>query len=219
MSLAQAQAWIETVTGRLHAAHADMAREGYQLRVVDLRTDLLDSSSSAVLLLFAAVGFVLLIACANVVNLLLARSVSRESQTTLRIALGATRRDITRLFVLESVTLAILGGGVGAVLMVWAGDLATGLLPRSVLPPGALRADARVFAAILALMAAVGVVCGLVPSRHASRQALATTISAGARSVASEPRAMRLLIGVEAALAVMLLAGAGLLVRSLINLQ
>src|SRR6185436_1224146 len=148
VSLEQAQAEIATVTGRLHAAHADMAREGYQVRVADLRADLLDSASSAVLLLFGAVGFVLLIACANVVNLLLARSISRESQTTLRIALGASRGDITRLFVIESVTLAILGGAVGAVLTIWAGDLATGLLPASVLPPGALRADARVFAVI-----------------------------------------------------------------------
>jgi len=219
VSLEQAQAEIATVTGRLHAAHADMAREGYQVRVADLRADLLDSSSSAVLLLFGAVGFVLLIACANVVNLLLARSISRESQTTLRIALGASRGDITRLFVIESVTLAVLGGAVGAVLTIWAGDLATGLLPASLLPPGALRADARVFAVILGLMAGVGVVCGLVPSRHASRQSLGTTIAAGTRSVTSEPGAMRLLIGVEAALAVMLLAGAGLLVRSLINLQ
>src|SRR6185436_17078819 len=147
-SIAQAQAEIETVNARLQETNADMASDGYGLRVADLRADLLDRSATAVLMLFAAVGFVLLIACANVVNLLLARSVSRESQTTLRIALGATRRDITRLFVIESVTLAVLGGAVGAVLTIWAGDLATGLLPASVLPPGALRADARVFAVI-----------------------------------------------------------------------
>ena len=79
-----------------------MAAEGHALRVVDLRDDLLGTSRTTMFLLLGAAGCVLLIGCANVVNLLLGRSVSRQAQTTLRIALGATRRDIVRLFVLET---------------------------------------------------------------------------------------------------------------------
>ena len=218
-SLAAAQAELEALTRSLHALDATMKSEGYGVRVADFREDLLDGASRQVGLLLAAVGCLLLIACANVVNLLLARSVSRRAQTTLRLALGASGRDVMRVFVMESLALSAAGGLLGALLMIWAADLATGLIPSTFRSAGALRPDLVVFSVLTALVLAVGVACGLVPARHASRLDLRTTLASGAPSVASEPRAMRLMVGLEVALGVVLLAGAGLLVGSLLRLE
>ncbi|HJR59958.1 MAG TPA: ABC transporter permease [Vicinamibacterales bacterium] len=218
-TLATAQAELEAVTRNLHVADADMRSEGYGVRAADLRADLLDSSTRPVTLLMAAVACLLLIACANVVNLLLARSVSRQGQTTLRIALGASKRDIMRIFVMESLALSVAGGLLGALLMIWAGDLATGLIPETFTKGSALRPDLTVFLVLVALMFLVGLLCGLVPARHASHLDLRTTLAAGSPSLASEPRAMRVMVGFEVALGVMLVAGAGLFVNSLVQLE
>lgn len=219
VSLASAQKELELTTRNLHQIDAEMRNEAYGVRLADLRSDLLDSTSGTVGVLMAAVACLLLIACTNVVNLLLARSVARQSQTTLRIALGASRRDIIRGFVIESLALSIAGGAVGALLMVWAGDLAAGLIPPAFTRGAVLRPDPAVFAVLLLLMIAVGVVCGLAPARHATRMQLRTTLAAGSSSVASEPAAMRVMVGLEVALGVLLVAGAGLLIGSLIRLE
>jgi predicted permease len=213
------QAEVDTLTRNLHAADDAMRREAFGTRVVDFRADLLDSSKRPVTLLLAAVACVLLIACANVINLLLARSISREAQTTLRVALGASTRDITRVFVMESLALSIAGGVLGAALMIWAGELATGLIPQTFLSQGALRPDLTVFTALIGLMFVVGLLCGLAPARHAASVDLRSALAAGSHSVASEPRTMRVMVGVEVALGVMLLVGAGLLIGSLLRLQ
>jgi len=217
-TIASAQAELEAVTRRMHEMDPTMRSEGYGVRVVDIRADLLATSSRQVTLLMAAVGCLLLIACANVVNLLLARSVSRQTQTTLRVALGASRRDIVRVFVMESLALSLAGGLLGAVLMVWASDLAEGLIPAT-FTAGTLRPDLTVFAVLLALMVIVGIACGLAPARHAPRLDLRTALASGSQSVASEPGAMRVMVGLEVALAVVLLAGAGLLLGSLLRLE
>jgi putative ABC transport system permease protein len=218
-SIASAQAETETFTRALHEADAQMRSEGYGVRVADFRTDLLDGSGQSVALLMAAVGCLLLIACVNVVNLLLSRSVSRQDQTTLRIALGASRRDIVRVFLMESLVLALAGGVSGALLMIWAGALADGLIPAALRPAGALRPDAAVFAVLALLTLVVGVVCGLIPARYAAALQLRPTLAAGSQGIASEPRAMRVLVGLEVALGVMLRAGAGLLLNSLLRLE
>ena len=219
VKLASAQAELEAVTRGLHEIDPGMKSEGYGVRVVDVREDLLATSSRQVTLLLAAVVCLLLIACANVVNLLLARSVSRQTQTTLRVALGASRRDILRVFVMESLALSIAGGLLGAVLLVWAGDLAAGLIPATFRAGDALRPDLTVFGLLLALMIGVGVACGLVPARHAPRVDLRATLASGAQTVASEPAMMRVMVGLEVAIGVVLLAGAGLLVGSLLRLE
>ena len=213
------QAEVEAVTRSLKASDAEMRSEDYGTRVVDFRADLLDSSTRPVTLLLAAVGCLLLIACANVINLLLARSVSREAQTTLRVALGASSADITRVFVMESLALSVAGGLLGAVLMVWAGDLAEGLIPQTFLSGGALRPDMTVFSVLVALMFVVGVACGVLPARLAPSVDLRTALASATHSVASEPRAMRVMVGFEVALGVVLLIGAGLLLNSLVRLE
>ena len=218
-SLASAQAEVEAVTRALHEIDASMKSEGYGVRVVEIREDLLATSSRQVTLLMAAVVCLLLIACANVVNLLLARSVSRQTQTTLRVALGASRRDVLRVFVMESLVLSIAGGLLGAVLLLWAGDLAAGLIPSTFRAGDALRPDLTVFGLLLALMIGVGIACGLVPARHAPRADLRTALASGAQTVASEPAMMRVMVGLEVAIGVVLLAGAGLLVGSLLRLE
>lgn len=218
-SLQSAQADVEAVTRALHERSPEMKSEGYGVRVADLRADLLDGTSQTVGLLMAAVGCLLLIACVNVMNLMLARSVARRTQTTLRIALGASRRDILRVFVIESLVLSLAGGALGALLIFWAGDLARGLVPSALLSGGALKADLTVFGVLLVLMVAVGVLCGLSPARHASRLDLRDALASGAQSVSGEPRAMRVMVGVEVALGVILLTGAGLLIGSLMRLE
>jgi putative ABC transport system permease protein len=136
----------------------------------------------------------LLIALTNVTNLLLARAVSRQTQTTLRVALGASRRDVLRLFIAETLALAVCGGALGALLLFWSGTLIEGLVPAVLRPSGALRPDFRVFVMMAAL-------------------------TTGAHNTASEPRAMRVIVGLQVALGVILLTGAGLLAGSLLRLE
>ena len=135
------------------------------------------------------------------------------------MALGASIRDITRVFVMESLALSIAGGLLGGVLLVWAGELATALIPQTFLSAGALRPDFTLFAALAGLMFVVGVLCGVVPARHAASVDLRSALAAGSQSVASEPRTMRVMVAVEVALGVMLVVGAGLLLGSLFRLQ
>jgi len=217
-TVASAATEIDTATRALHAIDPGMATEGYRTRVVDLREDLLGTSGQTVLLLFGAVSLVLLIGCVNVVNLLLARATTRQGQMTLRLAMGASRGAIARIVIVESLVLAVAGGLAGALLTVWAGALSEGLLPATLVPDGALRPGATTFAVMAALVLAVGLLCGLASAWHTLRAPLRGTVASG-RGVEGEPIAMRVLVAVEVALAVMLLAGAGVLLRSLMNLE
>lgn len=217
-TLESAGAELETATRALHAIDPDMAREGLRVRVADLREDLLGGSGQTVSLLFGAVSLVLLIGCANVVNLLLARSAARQGQMTLRLAIGASRAALVRIMVVESLALSLAGGILGALLTIWTGALAEGLLPAALLSGGDLRPSPATFGVIGFLLLAVGLVCGLVSSWHTLRQPLRASLGGG-RGVEGEPIAMRVLVAVEVALAVMLLAGAGVLLRSLVKLE
>ena len=217
-TLENAGAELEAVTRALHAIDPGMAKEGLRVRVAGLRDDLLGGSGQTVGLLFGAVSLVLLIGCVNVVNLLLARSAARQSQMTLRLAIGASRGALVRIMIMESLALSLAGGIVGALLMVWTGALAEGLLPATILTGGALRPSATTFAVIGVLLVVVGLACGLISAWHTLRQPLRASLTTG-RGVEGEPFAMRILVAVEVALAVMLLAGAGVLLRSLVKLE
>jgi putative ABC transport system permease protein len=219
VTMRQAQAELETVTAALHVIDPVMRDEGYGVRVADLRADLLGDSSRALLLLTAGVACLLLIAVTNVTNLLLARAVSRQTQTTLRVALGASRRDVLRLFIAEALALAVCGGALGALLLFWSGTLIEGLVPAVLRPSGALRPDFRVFMVMAALTAAATAICALLPARYATRLHLRTALVTGAHNIASEPRAMRVMVGLQVALGVILLTGAGLLAGSLLRLE
>jgi predicted permease len=170
----------------------------------------------ALLLLLGAVALVLLIACANLANLLLARGAARTREIAVRAALGATRGRIIRQMLAESVLLAAVGGAAGCVLANWAlaGISALGGEALAHLPP--LRLDVRVLGFAAGLSVVTGLLFGLAPALLLSRHTLADALRAAAPSVA--PRAGRLrsaLVVAEVALSVALLAGAGLLLRSL----
>jgi putative ABC transport system permease protein len=180
----------------------------------DLRTPLL--------VLLGSVGFVLLIACANVANLLLARSMSRSKEVAIRAALGAGRSQLVRQLLTESVVLSLAGGLLGIALAALG---LTGLRAAvgDQLPLGAeLTVEAPVLAFAFSLAVMTGVFFGLIPALHSSRPALQETIREGSRTLSGDRAgvaARRGLVVVEVALALVLLAGAGLLIRSLARLQ
>ena len=218
VSLNHAQAEFDRLTRGLHEIDPVMKKEGHGVRLVDLRSDLLDAGGTALLLLTAAVGCVLVIACVNVANLILARAVTREAQSTLRVALGATSRDLLRLFLVESVLLAAAGTAVGSVLVTLSAGIARGVLP-SGLTSQPIQLDPGVLLTCAILMIAAGIACGLPAALHCARLDLRSSMAGASRSLAREPRGMSVLTAVEVAIACVLLVGAGVLLRSLSRLQ
>ena len=170
--------------------------------------------SVALYAMLGAVGFVLLIACVNVANLLLVRAASRESEIALRTALGAGRGRIVRQLVTESLVLAVGGAALGMVLAAWALDGALALIPRGLPRAEEVGIDWQVIAFTAALSIIVGVLFGLVPALHALRSEISNMRRPGRGAAAGTNRTRSLLVLAEVALATVLLAGAGLLIRS-----
>ncbi|MDB4908839.1 MAG: permease [Gemmatimonadetes bacterium] len=228
------------VVGRLkpgatvEAAHADM--RAIQLRlaaafprtnstnpanVVSLHTDMVGDTRPALLILLGAVALVLLVACANVANLLLARAIGRQREVALRTALGATRSRLARELLAESVILALLGGAGGLLLAAWGTRVFGALRPNDHLLAAAT-IDGRMLLATLVLSLAVGIIFGLVPAMQmAPERNLGPAVSAGGRSNSPSGKAQaakRILAIGEVALSVVLLTSAALLVRSFTQL-
>jgi putative ABC transport system permease protein len=193
---------------------------GWRLNVEDLREYYFGGWGEDVYLLLGAVGFILLIACANVANLLLARAATREREMALRTSLGAGRFRIFRQLLTESILLALLGGALGLLVAVWGKRVFLALaewFPRG----GEIRIDTAVLGFTLGISLLTGIVFGLIPSLKASKVSLNESLkAAGSRSGGQSRQVGRsLIVIVEIALALVLLIGAGLMINSLFRLK
>jgi len=218
VSLAQAKADMDAL-GRHLAAEYPEADKGTGITLIPLKQAVVCDIQPVLLVLLAAVGFVLFIACVNVANLLLARATARTQELAVRSALGATRGRLIRQLLTESILLALSGGGLGLILASWGLKGALTKLPEALPRAEEIHLDGRVLLFMLAASVLAGILFGLAPALKNSQRDLQNTLKEGGRgSSGSRHRAQRVFVTIEMALTVVLLAGAGLMIRSLTNL-
>jgi len=219
VSVSQAQAELTGITARLEQLYPGTNRHA---RVITFTDRVVGNTRLALLVLLAAVGFVLLIACANVAHMLLARAAARQREVAVRLALGARRFQIVRQHLVESVLLATLSGVVGLVLAVWGVHTLASLAPSDLPRIEELTIDARVLMFTFGVSMLTGVLFGLAPALQAWTTAVGDTLRDGSRGSIGTKRGSRmrdLLVISEFALAIVLLVGAGLMIRSFGALQ
>jgi predicted permease len=221
VSIEQARAEMEAISARLAAQYPE-TNSGCSVHVTPFREEMVRNFKTLTLLVMGAVLFVHLIACANVANLLLARGATRAKEIGIRLALGASRRQIVRQLLSESLVIGLAGSALGLLFAVWGVDLMLTALPNEV--PYWIRFDFdwRIFSFALGIGALSSVLFGLLPALQASHPHLVDALKEGGRTGAGGAKGQRVrnsLVVAEVALALVLLIGAGLMMRSFLNLQ
>jgi predicted permease len=220
IDLKQAQTRISAINAQLDKQFHE-TNKGWDVFLSTLQERVVREVKPSLLALLGAVGFVLLIACANVANLLLARGAARQKEIAIRAAMGASRTRVLRQMLTESILLSVIGGIAGLLLSVWLTAVLISILPEGAPRLEQVGIDYRVLTFALGVSALTGILFGIVPALQASKLDVTSALKEGGRSAEGHRRtsARSLLLIGEVALSLMLLVGAGLLIKSFLRLQ
>jgi putative ABC transport system permease protein len=217
-TLRQARTQLGNIAARNRRQYSQ-TDANFDVIIVPMQDQIVGDFKSALLILLGAAGFVLLIACANVASLLLARAVDRQKEIVIRISLGAGRLRIIRQLLTESALLSLIGGVLGFVLAFWGAKVIVALAPDNLPRIKEVSADLRVVSFTLIAALLTGMIFGLIPAWQASKPNLHDSLKEGARGVSRRRHYVReALVAAEVAMALALLIGAGLMIRSIIRL-